>query len=298
MNTRFLSMLTIGIICLGCTKKPEAKAISEPKENSAHTGQTIPKISLDGLNQSQKDFFIKFTNDEICPCGCPKTFAGCLQKTTQCKPAWLLAEWMIDSLKAGFPTTGLAEVTSKEIAGFSAASKDIATTNFASMGSSSAPVQIIEFADYQCGHCKNATENLKVFFIKHRDNLKMTYKHYPLPGHKMAEDAAIAAEAAGKQGKFWEMSRTLFATQNFLDTKLIQGHAKALGLNIEQFKKDIASDELKSRVQASKLEAQKLGLSGTPSFFFNGRPYNLSYDPAHFELRYQMELARAQSGCE
>jgi protein-disulfide isomerase len=98
------------------------------------------------------------------------------------------------------------------------------------------------------------------------------YKHFPIDSHRLAEDAARAAFAAQRQGKFWEMHDTLFSTIGSpLSRERIEIMAEGLGLDIEQFQEDLASAAATSAIDADKMLGQQLGVSGTPTLFVNGR---------------------------
>lgn len=293
---RYLSFFALVLVsaCSNC-QNSNTSVIAPPQELSRV--QTIPKLDMDGLTPEQKSAFIEFTNDEVCPCGCPKTFAGCLQDQKECPAGKLLAQWMVERLKSGLPQEMLTSAVSKEIAGFSEKQVDIPSHGeYGQKGPSKAAVQIVEFADFQCGACRLATGSVNSL-VKSNKDINLIYKHFPLQRHEMAEKAAWAAEAAGRQGKYWEMHRALFSTQNYLSDKLIEGHATALGLDALKFKTDMADPKIKAIIDAGKKEALKLKLEGTPSIFFNGRPYHLSFDKDALELRANMERVRDKSGC-
>ena len=97
------------------------------------------------------------------------------------------------------------------------------------------------------------------------------FKHMPLSIHAKAPAAHAAAEAAYRQGKFWEMHDKIFEDQRGMSPEKYLEYAAELSLDIEQFKRDIVSAEVKSRIDADVKDAQKLGATGTPAFFVNGR---------------------------
>jgi protein-disulfide isomerase len=101
--------------------------------------------------------------------------------------------------------------------------------------------------------------------------VRIVFKHMPLPIPSKAAAAHAAAEAAYRQGKFWEMHDKIFEQQREMSPEKYLGYATEIGLDVEQFKKDVASSEVKSRIDADAQEAQKLGATGTPAFFVNGR---------------------------
>lgn len=260
---------------------------------------SFPTVDVSGLGEAEMLIFQQITNEEICPCSCPKSFAACLQAGTKCEPAVILANWLASELRQGVPGEILADQITKEIAGgYGAKPKRLNTTGFASKGASNAAYTIVEFADFECGHCKAAAPVVADVVKRHPKDVRVFYKHFPLSFHEMAKPAAIAAEAAQNQGKFWPMHDAIFATQTMLDEDLLMGHARALGLDIERFSKDFKSAELAAKVDASKAEGETMGVEATPTFFINGRPFNLMRTKEAFEARLNMEKARKSARCE
>ncbi len=254
-------------------------------------------VDATALDPVQKAAFDKILAEEVCPCDCPKTFGQCLQEGTQCKPAVLLAEWAIKSLEEGTPPDSVAEVLAKEITGgFSAPPKKPKVEGFSSKGSNKAKVTIVEYADFECAHCRAASAVVEEL-VKKRSDVRVVFKHFPLTFHVNARKAAIAAEAAALQGKFWQMHDALFATQDLLSDELMLGHAKALGLDVAKFQKDIADPALGKKVDESRAEGTAFGIEATPAFFVDGRPYFLHRSTDGFELRMRMDAARATSSC-
>jgi protein-disulfide isomerase len=259
---------------------------------------TFPAVDTSRLDPAGKAFFEKVANEEVCPCDCPKSFGQCLQDGSKCKPAVLLGEWIIKNLEDGVPPEALQEQVTRELTGgFSGAPKAPNIAGFATKGSNQPKYTIVEYADYECPHCR-AAQPVVDELVKAHPEVKVVYKHFPLSFHPMARAAAIAAEAAGRQGKFWEMHAAIFATQDLLSDDLLKGHAKALGLDVAKFEKDLADPELAKKVDGSRAEGGAFGVEFTPYFFVNGRPYFLARSLDGFELRFRMEDARATSTCQ
>lgn len=259
----------------------------------------FPTVDLSGLGKAERDAFASIVNEELCPCDCPKSFGACLQEGTRCEPAVLLGNWLADQLRDGLPAEQIAEQVTQEIAsGFAAKPKDLNLTGYATKGSTNAPYTIVEFADFECPHCKLAGMALDELVNKHPDEVRVVYKHFPLSFHPMARTAAAAAEAAAKQGRFWQMHDAIFATQTMLDEDLLTGHAKALGLDVARFQKDWKDPATQKLVEESRKEGEALGVDATPAIFVNGRPFNLMRTVEAFELRLKMEAARKTSSCE
>jgi protein-disulfide isomerase len=111
------------------------------------------------------------------------------------------------------------------------------------------------------------------------NDVKFVFKNYPLPFHKQAMPASKAAVAAGKQGKFWEMHDKIFENYRALNDEFYPKTAAEIGLDVEQFKADMASPETAAFIQKEMKEAQGVGVRGTPTFFINGKkPQGRSFE--------------------
>jgi protein-disulfide isomerase len=123
--------------------------------------------------------------------------------------------------------------------------------------------------------------------------VKIVFKHLPLSFHSKAQGAAEATESAGLQGKFWEMHDKIFAEQRAMsDAKYVE-YAGAIGLDVEKFKKDLKSEAVQKRIASDKAEAAKLGVTGTPGFFINGRFLSGAKPFASFKAVIDKELGKS-----
>ena len=109
---------------------------------------------------------------------------------------------------------------------------------------------------------------------KNPKDVKLVIKHFPLPSHSFAKKAAVAALAAEKQGKFWEMHEKLFANQKQLSDAKVEEIARELGLNMEQFEQDLKDPGLQARIDRDLKNGQEANVRGTPSVFLNGKLLN------------------------
>jgi protein-disulfide isomerase len=132
-------------------------------------------------------------------------------------------------------------------------------------------VTIVEFSDFQCPFCARVVPTIRQIENTYQGKVRIVWKHLPLPIHKDAVSAAVAAEAAGKQGKFWEFHDRLFANQDKLGPDDLKQHAKDLELDMSRFETDLLNVDGKKKIDADVAEAGALSLSGTPGFFINGR---------------------------
>ncbi len=144
-------------------------------------------------------------------------------------------------------------------------------------GTSTAKVTLVEYLDFECEACGAFYPIVTQLKEEYKDDLRLVVRYFPLPGHKNSRTAAHAVEAAGKQGKFWEMYSILFTKQSEWSEKPVanqdqfEKYAIEAGVNIEQWRIDVKSDEVKKRVDDSYKEAVSLNLQGTPSFFLDGK---------------------------
>ena len=138
-------------------------------------------------------------------------------------------------------------------------------------GAAEARVTIVEFSDFQCPYCGRVSPTLTRLLEEYPDDVRIVYKHLPLSFHSNALPAAKASAAAGRQGKFWEMHDELFLNQRALSEAKFVELAGKLGLDVERFQEDFKSAPVATEVAQDMSEARRLGVTGTPGFFVNGR---------------------------
>lgn len=140
-----------------------------------------------------------------------------------------------------------------------------------SRGPESAKITVVEFSDFQCPFCSRVNPTLLRLRQEYGDDLRIVFKHLPLSIHPKAPLAHAASVAAHRQDKFWEMHDKMFDGQRLQSEAQYVVWAGELGLNIEEFKVDMQSKEVKAKVTRDLDEASGLGVTGTPAFFINGR---------------------------
>ena len=146
---------------------------------------------------------------------------------------------------------------------------DIPTGGY-SKGPQSAPIRIVEFADFECGYCSRAGDTLNEVMKKYSGKIRVEYRDFPLGFHENAEGASIAARCAGEQGKFWEMHDHLFKHQNELNPTQYTQWATELGLDTSRFEECAKRPDIARAVQKDMEIGTSVGVSGTPAFFING----------------------------
>ena len=139
------------------------------------------------------------------------------------------------------------------------------------LGPATAAVTLVEYGDYECPYCGRMHPVVKELRERLGDRLRFVFRHMPLSDlHPRAEAAAEAAEAAGAQGKFWEMHDRLFTHQQQLSDGDLRGHAEAIGLDVERFDRELREQRHAGRVADDYLSGARSGTPSTPRFFVNG----------------------------
>ena len=147
-------------------------------------------------------------------------------------------------------------------------------------GPASAPVTLVEYGDYECPHCGRAYPFVKMVQRRLGDRLRFVFRNFPLSEvHPNAVKAAETAEAAGEQGKFWEMHDALFEHQLHLEPPHLIALATKLGLDSERIAAQLDAHTHAARVREDFMSGVRSGVNGTPTFFINGARYDGSWDP-------------------
>lgn len=150
------------------------------------------------------------------------------------------------------------------------------------IGDRSSKVALVEYADFQCPACKAWEPTVKEVIKESGSNFVFVYRYFPLAQiHQNALGAAKAAEAASRQGKFWEMHDQLYANQEAWGSALnaseyFSKYATSIGLDMAKYNADIASKEVEDRILSDMKEGNKAGVQGTPSFYLNGSKLTLN----------------------
>lgn len=149
------------------------------------------------------------------------------------------------------------------------------------LGSDSAKIEVTEYSDFECPFCASfATVQMPVIRqqLIATGKVRWRYREFPLPSHQYSRYAALVAQCAGEQGKFWEMHDQLFSNHQWAQTgknpaALFREFAKTIGLDLDKYDACVSSQRYAGRIQASVQEGEALGVRGTPSFYVNGRPF-------------------------
>jgi protein-disulfide isomerase len=163
-------------------------------------------------------------------------------------------------------------------------------------GPHNAATELVQYGDFQCPHCGMAYPVVKEILKAFQGQIKFIFRHFPLSNvHEYAVPAAIAAEAAGRQKKFWEMHDVIYENQSELSNHALAEWAAEIGLDMVAFKRDIKDDALLEKVENDFESGVRSGVNGTPSFFINGYKYNGDYGFDSLFKAIEMSIDEAQS---
>ena len=151
---------------------------------------------------------------------------------------------------------------------------DIVTAGFPTRGPANAPVTIVEFSDFQCPFCGNLYPVIREIETKYKDTVRIVYRQFPLNSiHPFAQKAAEASLCAKDQNKFWEYHDSLFENQQALDVDALKTRAVNLQMDTAAFNTCLDSGKQAEVINKDILEGNKVGVTGTPALYINGRPY-------------------------
>ena len=161
------------------------------------------------------------------------------------------------------------------------------------IGPVDAPITIVEFTDYQCPYCQAAQQYVDRVMEAYKGRVRLVYQEFPLDFHAQAKPAGRAARCAGEQGKFWEMHTGLLRTPGTFDDADLQSRAMGLGIDPKAFSSCIASNRYDRVIQKAVDNGRSVGVTGTPTFFLNGRSFSGAQPFEAFERIIEEELSMA-----
>jgi protein-disulfide isomerase len=269
------------------------KSTEDPSKEKA--GPDAPIVTLEGvdtgaLTQREKKEWSAYVSEFLSPCqNVPVSIAQCVQTKRDCDKCVPAAKYVMKGVKDGMPRDQVEKSYKNR---FDADKiKNVPIDGSPSKGSEGAPLTVVEFADFQCPHCGEFAPVIDKIVDSRKSEVRFVYKLYVLGKFPHSENAARAAVAAGKQGKFWEMHHAIFANQQHLDQQGLDGLAKDLGLDVARLHADMQSPEIAERITKDKKLGEDLKIEGTPTLFINGRQFD-----GHQDLNEWMNLELQMMG--
>lgn len=241
----------------------------------------LPGVDFSGLTAAQKTTATQLLQKQGCSCGCDMKIAECRVKDPACTYSQGLAATMIGALKkGGSEQDAIAAASNSQFAhGPQNTGKlledavSIPVDGAPVRGPKDAQITLVEFSDFQCPYCIAATPQLEAIQKAYPTQVKLIFKQYPLENHSHAAFAAVAALAAQRQGKFWQMHDALFANRDLSEQNVI-ALAKKIGLDMTQFQRDVHSPEIEQTMQKDIADGDHAGVEGTPTLFIDGQRFN------------------------
>jgi protein-disulfide isomerase len=267
----------------------------------------MPAGTFTGMSDAQKFAVMKVMNDNTCDCGCDKgTLANCVKTDPNCpnspaklKQAVELARGgkSASEIQAAMFGAGAAKVAARPArpADDSATVYKVPIEGSPTKGPATALVTIVEISDYQCPFCSRANTTVSQLEKDYGSKIRLVMKQNPLPFHNNARGAALAALAAGEQGKYWEMHEKMFANQQALDESSLEKYASEIGLNVAKWKETMKESKLPDIISRDQALAQQLGATGTPAFFINGRKISGAQPIENFKRVIDEEAGKAEA---
>lgn len=258
-----------------CRSSSSVSSSNEAVESTEKPLATeIKGIDTGALTPREKREYLSYVSELLAPCPNEAvSIAKCVNEARDCEPCLPAAKLLLKQVRDGRSRSQAEDAFYSRFADDRVKSLDLADTPF--QGPDDAVVTIVEFADFECPHCRLAASVLESLLEKYPGKLRIGYKFFPLASHPNGEGAARAAAAAMKQGKFWEMHALLFENQHSLEPSIFEKFAKEIGLDIKRFRADFSSKEIAERVARDRKEGEDLDIAGTPALYVNGRHYDL-----------------------
>jgi protein-disulfide isomerase len=295
--SKLASLLALGVAVGGWSSCRDSSAnVPEPTSSTPAPAPepkdvTLPGIDTSAMTPRERHEYSSLVSDLFAPCpNVPVSVAQCVQEKRPCGACAQAAKWIAQSVRAGRSEMQIQTAFKERFD--PAGMKRLPLDGSPARGPDAAAVTIVEFADFECPHCRAALPMLDAVMAAHPDNVRLAYKFVVLPAHVHAEAAARAAWAAGQQGKFWEMEHLLFERQDHLEQGDLERYAKMLRLDVAKFKADMDSQGAKDRLAQDRKLFEDLKLQGTPSIFINGRELDVEQDES-LEERVATELGVA-----
>ncbi len=259
-----------------CRSPGESTADASPTRSETKD-VTLAGVDTSNLTGREKAEWSRFVSELRSPCADqPVSVAQCVAESRACKACIPAAKALAKQVQRG-RTRPQVEAFYK--ARFAADQvKEIALEDSPSKGNPSAPVVLVEFADFQCPACRAARPIVEEALKKHDGQTRLVFKHFPLSIHQYGEKLARSARAAQAQGKFWEMYAALFDNQDRISPPVIDELAKGLNLDLAKFQKDADSETTADAVSRDRKQGERLDIQSTPTLFINGRLFTGTQD--------------------
>jgi thiol-disulfide isomerase/thioredoxin len=261
------------------------------EETKALPWPLLPRLAQ--LGENQQTALIDVLKSEQNYGQCKESVYDCLAQENPDKTAVRITNFGAYLVSRGVPQRNLGRLVHDRatFASFEAISSfSYEETPF--MGNPEAKITLTEFAEFKCPYCRTLSPLLKKLVEESNGQVRVFFKHFPLKSNPGSALTARAAQAAHRQGKFWEMYDRLFSDMNKQGMEDLIGHASELGLNVERFKQDLEDPSLIAIVERDKMEGIRANVRGVPTVFINGKIYRFRHDEAFMKDMINEEAER------
>jgi hypothetical protein len=266
----------------------EGPGAATVEAGAQHADVVLPGVDTSAMTARERHEWSSLVSELLAPCpNVPVSLATCIKEKRACGACTKAAKWVAMAVREGAGEDQVHRAYRDRFDPSSA--KTLPLDGSPTKGPDDAPVTIVEFADFECPHCRMAVPLVDAVLAAHPGKVRLVYKFVSLPMHVHAEAAARAAYAAHKQGKFWEMEHLLFERQEHLEDADIERYAKILKVDIAAWKLDMSSPAVKDRLTEDHKLEEDLKLKGTPTIYVNGRELDVEADES-LEERVASEL--------
>jgi 2-hydroxychromene-2-carboxylate isomerase len=276
------ALLTLVVVFAGaCSKNTPETAQAAPARalaaSEAPTDTTPPPgIDLGALDEFERKVFFRVVNKEPSPCGKAHSLLHSVKNDPSCRKSFYAVKAVVRMVDAGYTDSEIGEHLQKRFRGGARRSIDVGEAPM--KGNPSARLALVEFVDYECPHCKRVQPVMRQALDEFKSDVKLYFKHYPLGQHTNSRLAAEAAVAAQKQGKFWPYNDQLWAHADSLTPVVLEQIARDVGLDVDRWRKDVESEEVRGRVEKDHADGAALGIAATPTIYLNGREFTDARD--------------------
>jgi protein-disulfide isomerase len=231
------------------------------------------------LDEARKSELMDVLSSEPNYGKCKGTMYQCLVAEKPDKTAVRFANFGAYIVSKGVPARSLGFLA-RERAKFinEEAAQAFAYKNSPSLGNEKTKIIITEFAEFKCTYCVALSPVLKRLVADSNGMVRLVFKHFPLKNHPGTFFSSRAAQAAHRQGKFWEMYDLLFKDFSKQGMEDVLEYSRALGMDVERFKRDLDDPKIEELIERDKMEGVRAKVIGTPTLFINGKMYNLRHD--------------------
>ncbi len=236
----------------------------------------LPRVTA--LDESRKSELMDVLKSEPNYGKCKGTMFQCLVAEKPDKTAVRFANFGAYLVSKGVPARSLGFLAKERAKFMSQATAPFTYTDSPSLGNEKAKIIISDFAEFKCTHCVALSPLLKRLVDDSNGMVRLFFKHFPLKNHSGSFFSSRAAQAAHRQGKFWEMYDLLYKDFSKQSMEGVLEYARILGMDADQFKKDLEDIKIEALIERDKMEGVRAKVTGTPTLFINGKMYHLRHD--------------------